>query len=143
MEVIAIIVALFGALLVVERKTEDFDPPPEDIYQMPYVEGSKISPAVWHYMEGHTPWETEYLSKIWENPWFMVGMQNELGVKWKRREQYREGLEGCKIIFHQTDQRWSDDEAKEAEANQYLIMYAPLLYQEVVRLRKIIHDLKK
>ena len=135
MEVIAIIVAVFAALLVVERKTEDFDPPPD--------RGSKIGAFAWHLMEGHTPWDSSEKARIWENPWFTLSMQNDTDIKREKREQYKERLEGCKITFHLTDQRWSDDEAREAEANQHLIMYAPLLYQEVMRLRKIIHDLKK
>ena len=95
-------------------------------------EYKRISGHTWHVMKHHTPWGPE---------WFMLDAQNHaygsrpVPLNW--RDKYREGLEGCIITFHLTDGRWDDDVAREAEANQRLIMNAPLLLAEVERLRKL------
>jgi|TARA_Y100000052_G_scaffold27270_1_gene34431 hypothetical protein len=84
---------------------------------------------LWHVMKHHTPWGPE---------WYMLDAQNSVygsrPVPLNWRDKYREGLEGCIITFHLTDARWDDDVAREAEANQRLIMNAPRLYAEVKRL---------
>ena len=82
-------------------------------------------------MKNHTPWGPE---------WFMLGAQNYQDVPFKRRERYQEGLVGCVIKFHMTDTRWDDNEAMVADANQALIINAPRLYAEVMRLRERLRD---
>ena len=92
---------------------------------------SEIPEHVWYNMKHHTPWGPE---------WYMLHAQNEpyglrpVPLNW--RDKYREGLEGCSITFHLTDQRWDEDEAREAQANQALIVSAPRLYAEARRLLK-------
>ena len=82
-------------------------------------------------MRGHTPWGFE---------WLMLRAQNNAwgphAIPYKKRMEYRRGVVGCDITFHLPDERWDEDEAWEAEANQQLIMCAPLLYAEVKQLRE-------
>jgi len=71
----------------------------------------------------------------------MLDAQNYQDVPFKRRERYQEGLVGCVIKFHMTDTRWDDNEAMVADANQALIINAPRLYAEVMRLREGIRSI--
>lgn len=93
---------------------------------------SEIPWFSWREMKNHTPWGPE---------WFMLGAQNYQDVPFKRRERYQEGLVGCVIKFHMTDTRWDDNEAMVADANQALIINAPRLYAEVMRLREGIRSI--
>ena len=43
---------------------------------------------------------------------------------------------GFNITWHDTDQRWDEEEAHMAECNQWLVRNAPLLREEVIRLSK-------
>ncbi len=93
---------------------------------------SEIPWFSWREMKNHTPWGPE---------WFMLDAQNYQDVPFKRRERYQEGLVGCVIKFHMTDTRWDDNEAMVADANQALIINAPRLYAEVMRLREGIRSI--
>lgn len=93
---------------------------------------SEIPWFSWRGMKNHTPWGPE---------WFMLDAQNYQDVPFKRRERYQEGLVGCVIKFHMTDTRWDDNEAMVADANQALIINAPRLYAEVMRLREGIRSI--
>jgi len=65
---------------------------------------------VLHKTRGHTPTEN------WDGPGTPVGFS---------------------ITWHDTaDQRWDEEEAHMAECNQWLVKNAPLLREEVIRLRE-------
>ena len=82
-----------------------------------------------HETEGHTPYGPE---------WFMLkpGRHHE-GSGGK----YRNILNGCYIEMYLTDERWEDDEEREALANQALICAAPKFREEVIRLRALLNGI--
>ena len=82
---------------------------------------TRITEYAMHMMKGHSPVED----------WLVAPAHWPYG----KRLEYRKGVKGCDIMFDDTDNT-------EKQANQQLIMCAPLLYQEVVRLRKEILSLK-
>lgn len=84
-----------------------------------------------HETEGHTPYGPE---------WFMLkpGRHHE-GSGGK----YRNILNGCYIEMYLTDERWEDDEEREALANQALICAAPKFRDEVIRLREEVKRLRR
>lgn len=82
-----------------------------------------------HETEGHTPYGPE---------WFMLkpGRHHE-GSGGK----YRNILNGCYIEMYLTDERWEDEEQREALANQALICGAPKFREEVIRLRALLNGI--
>jgi len=51
---------------------------------------------------------------------------------------------GFNITWHDTaDQRWDEEEAHMAECNQWLVRNAPLLREEVIRLREEVRRLRR
>ena len=51
---------------------------------------------------------------------------------------------GFNITWHDTaDQRWDEEEAHMAECNQWLVRDAPLLREEVIRLREEVKRLRR
>ena len=94
---------------------------------------SEIPWYSWREMKNHTPFGPE---------WSMLYAQNFQDVPFNRRERYQKGVVGCVIEFHLPDSRWDDNEAEAADANQALIINAPRLYAEVMRLREAIEGYK-
>ena len=82
-----------------------------------------------HETEGHTPYGPE---------WFMLkpGKHHE-----GSGGEYRNILNGCYIQMYLTDERWEDEEQREALANQALICAAPKFREEVARLRALLRGI--
>lgn len=78
-----------------------------------------------HETEGHTPYGPE---------WFMHKPNINLTIT--EKQKYRVALNGCYIEMYLTDERWEDEEQREALANQALICAAPKFREEVARLRE-------
>ncbi len=49
---------------------------------------------------------------------------------------------GFNITWHSPDQRWDEEEAHMAECNQWLVRNAPMLRDEVIRLRDEVKKLR-
>ena len=83
-----------------------------------------------HETEGHTPYGPE---------WFMH--KPNINHTITEKQKYRVALNGCYIEMYFTDERWEEDKAQEALANQALICAAPKFREEVARLRALLNGI--
>ena len=80
--------------------------------------------------KGHTP--------SGEGHYQWVSLKPRISESPNAKEKRLSAIEGCSIEMYILDERWSEEERRVASANQALITDAPLLLEEVIRLRELL-----